>query len=222
MTAKTIVVIPAWNEEKHIEQIVKKTKKIITHVLVVDDGSKDNTGALAKKAGARVLVQQQNSGKGAAARAGCDDASKNKYANIILMDADGQHKPKDIPRFLRKLQTNDIVFGYREQSKDAPWLLTLGNWGLTQISHLLFGINIKDTQCGYRAFTREAYEQIRWENNHYGMESEMIYRAKGLKYTQIPIKRIYLDKTKGAGLLDGFFKIFPLMIQLKIKGKRRT
>ncbi len=220
MNQKTIVVIPAWNEAKYIGSVVEKTKKINPLVLVVDDGSKDNTTSIAKEKGAIVISHKKNKGKGAAARTGCDYALQKGFDNIILMDADGQHLPKDIPRFIRMLNKNDIVFGYRERNKNSPRILTLGNWGLTLISQILFGMKIKDTQSGYRAFSKKAYQQIRWNSNDYGMESEMIYKAKGLAYAQIPIKRIYLDKNKGTSPIDGFFKIFPQMIKWKCSKKK--
>jgi len=215
---KTIIIIAAWNEEKYIEKVVQQTKKIHSKVLVVDDGSTDKTAALAKKAGALVLTHKKNKGKGAAARTGCDYAIQKAYDTIILMDADGQHLPSDIPRFLKALKGNDIVFGYRTQSKKAPLILTIGNWGLNTLMWIIFGVHIKDSQSGYRAFTAKAYKQIRWKSNDYGMESEMIYRAKGLQYKQIAIQRIYLDKTKGTNPLDGF-KILWKMIGWKLKGK---
>ncbi len=215
---KAIVIIPAWNEEKYIEQVVKKVKKIHSSVLVVDDGSTDKTTKLAKKAGAIVLTQKRNKGKGAAARKGCDYALKNGFDTIILMDADGQHLPKDIPRFIKALKGKDMVFGCREKNKYAPWVLTIGNWGLTILTRILFGMNIKDTQSGFRAFTTKAYKQLRWKSNDYGMESEMIFRAKGLDYTEIEIKRIYLDRTKGTSPIHGF-RILKQMIAWKLKGR---
>lgn len=214
---KVAVIIPAWNESKHIYGVVKRTKKIHSDIIVVDDGSKDKTTEIAKSAGAIVLTHILNMGKGAAAKTGCDYAYKQGYDVMILMDADGQHLPEDIPRFLKELQKKDIVFGYREANKNAPLVMTFGNWVLTTMSKLFFGMSLHDTQSGYRAFTRKAYKKIRWKSTDYAMESEMIYRAQGLRFTQIPIKRIYLDNEKGTTVMHGI-KIGWQMTKWKFLG----
>lgn len=214
---KVAIVIPAWNESKHIYDVVKRTQKVVSDIIVVDDGSKDNTTELAKKAGATTLTHIINMGKGAAAKTGCDFAYKKGYDILILMDADGQHMPEDIPRFLKALEKKDIVFGYREQNKNAPIIMTFGNWFLTTASQILFGMAIKDTQSGFRAFTKKAYKKIKWNSTDYAMESEMIYRAQGLKFSQIPIKRIYLDNEKGTTVWHGI-KIGWQMLKWKLIG----
>ena len=155
-------------------------------------------------------------GKGCAARTGCDYAYKEGYEQIVLMDADGQHNPNDTPRFLKELEKVDLVFGYRKGGK-APFVLRFGNWGLTWLTKILFGMAIIDTQSGFRAFNRKAYRQIKWKSSGYGMESEMIYRAKGLKYSQIPIKKIYLDVDKGTTAIHGV-KIGIQMLKWKLFG----
>ena len=214
---KVAVIVPAWNESKHIFDVVKRTKKVISDVIVIDDGSIDNTTEMAKLAGATVLTHIINMGKGAAAKTGCDYAYKKEFDIFIMMDADGQHLPEDIPRFLKALEKKDIVFGYRENNKNAPLVLTFGNWVLTRSSEILFGMPLKDTQSGFRAFTRKAYKKIRWTAVDYAMESEMIYKAQGLKFKQIPIKRIYLDNTKGTTISHGI-KIAWQMLRWKIFG----
>ena len=97
-------VIPAYNEEKNIANIVKKTKKYVNDVVVVDDGSKDKTKELGEKAGAVVLRHILNLGKGAALKTGCDYAFKRGAEYVIALDADAQHNPYDIPRFIEKLK----------------------------------------------------------------------------------------------------------------------
>lgn len=200
---KFTIIIPAHNEAKHISQVVKHTQKFAEHIIVVNDGSRDETACLARQAGATVISHIVNLGKGAAAKTGCDFAYTQGYEAMVLMDADGQHLPEDIPRFLEALKRKDIVFGYRKTARDAPVLMNLGNWGLTQLSKLLFSMDIYDTQSGYRAFTKRAYRKIRWNARDYAMESEMIFRARGLRHAQIPIKRIYLDTAKGTTIFNG-------------------
>lgn len=222
MAKKIAAIMPAWNEEKHISEVIKRVKavaiknKLELDLIVVDDGSTDNTSKESKKAKADfVLKHIINLGKGNAARTGCDFAYKEKYTTIILMDSDGQHEPEDIPRFLEALKNTDIVYGYRTSEGKSPMLMNIGNWGLTFLTKIMFGSKIRDTQSGYRAFRKKIYKQIRWESKQYGMETEMIVNAKGLKYKEIPIKTIYLDNYKGTTPVHGI-KILIQMIKWKL------
>ncbi len=213
-------VVPAYNEEKHISQLLKKLKKYIPkeNIVVVDDGSRDKTYILARKNNVNVLRHIVNMGKGAALKTGCDFAIKQNAKKIIAIDADLQHDPKEIPRFLRTLNNTDIVFGYRKLDKKMPFILRFGNWFISKSVKLLYNINLRDTQCGYRAFTVDAYKKIRWRALDYSMESEMIANIgkKHLRYKEIPIETIYSDKYKGTTVIDGIKIIFN-MILWKIK-----
>ena len=212
----TAVIIPAHNEQKHIARVVKKSLNYADEVIVVNDGSQDKTEKQALDAGATVLTHCTNLGKGAAVKTGCDYAYK-KFTVLVLMDADEQHRPEDIPRFLEELQTHDIVFGEREKMGKAPLAMKLGNWFFTTMNDLLFSMPIQDTQSGFRAFKSTVYPQIRWESCGYTMESEMIFRARGLKYTEITIPRIYHDHAKGTTVLHGI-PIFLSMLRWRLFG----
>jgi glycosyltransferase involved in cell wall biosynthesis len=199
------VVIPAYNEENSIQQVISETKKYISNIIVVDDGSKDKTFEKAKKENVIVLKHILNLGKGAALKTGCDYAIKHGASHIIALDADTQHEPLQIPDFFKELENVDVVLGYRKLNKEMPSILKLGNWFINKMTKLLYGITLHDTQCGYRAFTADAYKQIKWKASNYSMESEMIANIgkKRLKYKEIPIKTIYADKYKGTTLIDG-------------------
>lgn len=222
---KISVVLSAYNEEKHIVQVIRRIKqvrkknKLNLDIIIANDGSSDRTEKLAKKENVIVLNHIINLGKGAVAKTGCDYAYKKGYNIIILMDSDGQHEPEDIPRFLTKLKDVDIVFSYRKGG-NSPFFMNIGNFGLTVMSKILFGKGVRDTQSGFRAFKREAYPKIRWISSNYEMESEMIYRSKGLTYAQIPIKKIYHDKNKGTTISDGL-KIGYTMIKWTLFGGKQ-
>ena len=185
-------VIPAYNEEKNIIRIITKTKKYVDKVVLVDDGSKDRTMEFGRKSGAIVLRHILNLGKGAALKTGCDYAAKKGAEYIVVLDADAQHNPDNIPKFIDKLKKYDIVFSYRKTSKDMPLVLRFGNWFISSIVKVLYKIKLNDTQCGFRAFSSKAYKKIRWNSSDYSMESEMISRAgrQRLKYVQVPIETI--------------------------------
>ncbi len=202
---KAWIIIPANNEEKNIAEVVKKSKKFSENVVVVDDGSDDKTSDIAAREGACVLKHIVNLGKGAALKTGCEYAVKKGAGKIVVLDADGQHNPKEIPNFINALNKADIVFGYRRLNKKMPFVLRFGNWFIFFVTKLLFGLKIADTQCGYRAFNSDAYKKIRWDSMDYSMESEMIANAgkHKLSYVQVPIDTIYSDSYKGTTVIDG-------------------
>ena len=211
------VIIPAYNEEKLIGKVIKKTKRYINNIVVVDDGSKDKTYDVAVRAKVNSLKHIVNLGKGAAIKTGCEFAIKNGAELLILLDADAQHDPNAIPNFLKCLKNADIVFGYRKPSKQMPLILRYGNCFINKATKLLYNIDLRDTQCGYRALTKKAYKKIKWEASDYSLESEIIANVgkKRLKYKEIPIQTIYSDKYKGTTVLDGI-KIVLNMIWWKI------
>ena len=212
MENKIFVVIPAYNEENNIQKVISEAKKYISNIIVVDDGSKDKTSKEAKKENIIVLKHIINMGKGAALKTGCDYAIKQGADKIIVLDADAQHEPSQIPIFINELNDANIVLGYRSLSKEMPFILKLGNWFINKTIKLLYGINLHDTQCGYRAFTADAYKKIRWKVSNYSMESEMIANIgkRNLKYKEIPIKTIYADKYKGTTIIDGIKIVYNL------------
>ena len=214
MKKKIFAIIPAYNEEKNIANVINETKKYVDKVVVVDDGSKDRTEEIAKKSNAIVLRHLVNLGKGAALKTGCDYAAKNKAEIIIAVDADAQHDPKEIPNFLKKIKKYDIVLAHRKLNKNMPLVLKFGNWFINKTINLLYSIKIKDSQCGYRAFTAKAYKKLRWRASDYSMESEIIAKIGKYKlsYAEIPIETIYSDKYKGTTVLDGIKIVFNLLL----------
>lgn len=204
---KTAVVIAAYNEAKHIAAVVKGVRAAgYTWIIVVDDGSRDHTAELAKKAGATVLKHIINCGKGAAMKTGADYAAEEKADVIVFLDGDGQHDPKEIPRFMAEIRAgNDIVFSYRRQARHMPLARRLGRWTLTHAVTALYRVRLQDILCGYRAATRRGYRNVRWHSSGYGVESEMVALTgkHRLRYSQIPINTIYHDRYKGMTVIDG-------------------
>lgn len=202
---KGCVIIPARNEGERLWQVLEQTKSYCDTIIVVDDGSSDHTIAEAQRAGVTVLRHRVNLGKGAALKTGCDYAILHGAEQIVVMDADGQHDPKEIPLFLQALEQSDIAFGSRQVPETMPLILKFGNTFMSTMLKMLYGMNITDSQCGYRSFTAGAYKKIRWDATNYYVESEMIINAgrKKLRHTQIPIETIYSDNYKGTTVWDG-------------------
>lgn len=214
MKSKVFVVIPAHNEEKHIGGIVRQIKKYVDNVVVVDDGSKDRTKAIAKKSKAVVLRHIVNLGKGVAVKTGCDYAVKHNADFLIIIDADAQHDPGEIPKFLGSIKKQDVVLAYRKINRNMPLVLRFGNWFINKTIRFLYGVKIRDSQCGYRAFTADAYKKLRWKASDYSMESEMIAKIGkyNLSYAEVPIETIYSDKYKGTTIVDGIKIVFNLLL----------
>jgi len=207
------VIIPAHDEEKSIKGTITKAKRHSFNIVVVDDGSKDRTAEICTHEKVTLLHHKVNLGKGAALKTGCDYALTQGAKNIVVIDADGQHDPNLIPFFFKELENAEIVFSHRERSKNMPLVLKLGNIFINKFLTLLYGVKINDSQCGYRAFTADAYHKVRWNANDYFMETEMIINAgkAKLKYTQIPIETVYNDKFKGTTVKDGVLIIMKMI-----------
>ncbi|MCC7575031.1 glycosyltransferase family 2 protein [Candidatus Woesearchaeota archaeon] len=211
---KVFVVLPGFNEEKHVKKVVESVKEEgFLNIVYVDDGSFDSSVDEALSAGVVVLRHRVNLGKGAATRTGCDFAVSKGARVIVLMDSDGQHEAKDIKKFVSALKGNDVVFGFREFGRDMPFTMRLGNIFLTRVSKFLFSMSVRDTQSGFRCFSSDAYKKIRWFSSDYGMESEMIARASkhGLKFSEVKIRTIYHDAHKGTTPLDGVKILFNML-----------
>lgn len=207
------VVIPAHNEGERIADVLRRTTLACAEeqatVFVVDDGSHDATAAIAKREGARVLRHRINLGKGAALLTGAEAACAAGFSFIVVIDADGQHDPADIPRLLRPLRQGDVdlVLTRRQFSREMPLPMRLGNRLLSQLFRVLFGMRVLDTQCGLRAFTAPAFQQMRWSPSGYAVETEMLVRASRtrLRVTEMDIKTVYHDRYKGTTPLDGMW-----------------
>lgn len=204
------VIIPAHNEEKNIKQIIQGAKKYTNNIIVVDDGSKDQTYNKAKNSGDNIIVLRHkiNLGKGAALKTGCEAAIKLGAQMLVAIDGDNQHDPDDIPKLVDKLtkENLDIVFGSRQFSKNAPLIRAWGNKITAEIVKILSGISLSDVLSGFRVFTPQTYKKIVWQSQDYSVEVEMVINVgkKKLKYAEIPIKTIYKDNYKGMDIINGF------------------
>lgn len=203
---KIFIVIPAHNEAERIGNVLKDLMKIKLPIIVVDDGSSDNTYKIALKYNITLLKHKINLGKGAALKTGCDHAFSSGAEAVIIMDSDGQHKVEDLSKFIIELEekTYEIIFGSRNLNFGVPFVRFIGNKSASVLVAFLFGIYVSDLICGFRAFTKKGYERLRWQSSGYGVETEMVVRAGklGLRYCEIPVETIYLDKFKGVTILD--------------------
>jgi len=194
---KTLIVIPAYNEELTIGSVVALAKKY-GDVLVVDDGSKDRTSKIAREVGAVVVKHEVNKGKGQALKTGFDYALENDYDVVVCIDADGQHNPEEIPLLLRPILEDkaELVIGSRYLNgahKNIPLYRRFGLWVLNTTTTLASGAKITDSQSGFRALNRKALKSLNLNSSGYNVESEMINQLseKGLRITEVPINVRY-------------------------------
>src|SRR3989344_2072584 len=154
---KLIVIIPAYNEEKTIKEVIKGLKeKGYNDIIVVDDGSPDKTFELASKEKVKVYRHIINRGLGGALNTGITAALRENADFIVTFDADGQHDVDDIEKLVKALEEGyDVAIGNRI-NKEMPFLRSLGNRGLDFVTWMLFGIKVKDSQSGLRMFSRKA------------------------------------------------------------------
>ncbi|MBS3056699.1 MAG: glycosyltransferase family 2 protein [Candidatus Aenigmarchaeota archaeon] len=206
-----IALIPAYNEEKTVYTIVRECLRYVDEAVVINDASFDNTAEMAKKAGAKVINHDVNKGLGYAIRTGLEYAKKRKPAIVITIDADGQHEPEDIPRFIGKINEGyDFVLGSRNLRK-YPFIKKIGNFFLNKFTNFISGTNLKDTESGFRAFRGSILPRFYLISDRYQIATEIVFEVgrNNLKAANIPIKSpIYV---KGVRVRDGIQSFIFLM-----------
>ena len=196
MIRRVIALIPAYNEVARVGEVVTKARPQVDEVIVVDDGSDDGTAAAAEKAGARVLRHEQNRGKGVAIATALDYFSRSDAEFAILLDADGQHDPAEIAKFVETAgrEQADIVVGTRMgDTGDMPVVRRLTNEFTSWVTSKLAGQRIPDSQCGYRLLRRNILGDLRLSTARFETETEMLIQAAraGHRIISIPIRTIY-------------------------------
>ena len=215
--SKIIAAIPAFNEEQYIGTIVLKARQYVSEVIVVDDGSTDQTARVARLAGATVIQHEQNKGCGASIQTLLAEARKRGPDILVLLDADTQHNPDEIPQLIRPIgEGYDLVIGSREEQADkTPRYRRIGQKILFYLSRILSREKLADTESGFRALSREAISKLKIQESGFAVEAEMIARAKDnhLKITQVPISNIY---TKDGSTLNPVRHGFGVLIRIVV------
>lgn len=201
MAKKTFIIIPAFNEGSVIKSVISDIKKQgYKSIIVVDDGSTDDTFLKSNSQKVYLLKHFINRGKGAAIVTGINAAMYLNADYIITMDADGQHEPKDLKKIEMSLKKGyDVVLGYRDLVKDkAPILRVFANFIANILVYILYGINVKDSQSGLRGYSKKAVLAMNISSERYEFDSYIIRemaKAK-LKYKEVPIKIYYTEYSK--------------------------
>ncbi len=217
--------IPAFNEEPFIADVVTRTRKQVDHCIVVDDGSTDGTAAKAEAAGAEVIEHEHNRGKGAAIKTALQWLIASPgFSHAILLDGDGQHAPEEIERF-RKIAATDtarLVVGNRmENTREMPAVRRLVNWYMSWEISRVCGQQIPDSQCGFRMVQRELAPQLLSSTNAFDYETEMLFVASrlGEKIAAVPVSTIYGDETSKIRPLQDTIAFFKLLARYRMMRK---
>jgi glycosyltransferase involved in cell wall biosynthesis len=225
--SQTAAVIPAYQDEKHIGDIVRRTRERVGHVLVVDDGSSDQTAQRAREAGAEVIVHAQNRGKGEAIKTGLghwlaaaspsSGGLDREVTWVSLLDSDGQHLPEEIDRFLSAAASATLpTFLIGNRMNDVahmPFIRRIVNRYMSNQISRLCGQKIPDTQCGYRMVDRQLIPELLGGGHRFDYETEVLIIAsrKGYRIESVPISTVYSDEVSKIRPLRDAIRFFKLM-----------
>jgi predicted exporter len=193
---RTAALIPAFNEAPHVAAVIEGLRGTVDHVMVVDDGSTDGTGARALASGAEVLTLPRNSGKGLALRTGLDALAARDFTHVLLLDGDLQHLPGEAPRLIDAARTSgaDLILGERSFNREAmPGSRYHANRLGTRALSGFLGLPLRDTQCGFRVVRLSALRNLRLRGRGYEIETEMLVKLwrRGARIGTVSISAVY-------------------------------
>jgi glycosyltransferase involved in cell wall biosynthesis len=193
---KLIAVIPAFNEAARVGPVVRQSRSFVEMVVVVDDGSRDDTAAVAEAAGAQVVRHEQNRGKGAAIQTGLRYLQESGADAAVFLDADGQHDPNEIPRLAAAAEATGAVIVVGSRMADVTAMPRVRLWTnrfMSWLTSKLARQAVADSQCGYRLVRREVVADLRFSTAHFETETEMLIQAgrAGHRMVSVPVRTIY-------------------------------
>jgi len=192
-------IIPAFNEQASIGVVARQTRQYVDEVVVVDDGSVDQTAHEAEAAGVTCLRLAKNQGKGAAMRAGLEWALARDFDWLLFLDGDGQHRPQDIPSLIHAASQScaEMVIGVRNFDLGRmPRHRFLSNSLGSRVASLLVGRPIRDSQCGFRLVRADALRRVRLRGRKYEIEMEILIKLirNGARVEHAPVQLVYTDR----------------------------
>ncbi len=209
--------MPAYNEEHYIAEMITQVKQYADEVIVVNDGSTDNTTQIATDIGAMVISHRKNLGHGAAIISILSEAKKRTFDVLVTIDADTQHSPNDIPNLIKPiLEGYDLVIGSRRR-EDVPKYRYLGGRVLSFLTQILSGEKVSDSQSGFRAYSPKAVAELWLKETGTAWCSEMISEAtkKNLRIVEVPISIKYTkDGATLNPVVQGFYTLFRITVMI--------
>lgn len=208
------VIIPAYNEEKNIENVIERVKRTGNYeIIIVDDGSSDKTAEIALKKGVKVISQKQNKGKASACIKGVENAKSSK---IVFIDADMQLKPEEIPLFVKALDSCDLAIGVRDMKK-IPFQRRLSNIVARYFVKMKTGQKFSDVLCGFRGIRNDKIKKMKFSGKGYEFETEMIFEAvkNKMKIKEVPVSVNY-ESYRGMSIINSIKLLIFIIKQKKI------
>ena len=224
--SQAAAVIPAYQDEKHIGDIVRRTRERLDHVLVIDDGSSDQTAQRAREAGAEVIVHDENRGKGEALKTGLGHWFDQEVTWVSLLDSDGQHLPEEIDRFVAAVaaatRPSFLIGNRMNDLARMPFIRRVVNRYMSRRISRVCGQEIPDTQCGFRMLERQLIPELLGGGHRFDYETEVLIIAsrKGYRIESVPITTVYTDQVSKIHPLRDAFRFFKLMWRYRKRGTR--
>jgi glycosyltransferase involved in cell wall biosynthesis len=215
--SRIAAVIPAYQEEKHVGEVAQRTRAQLENVLVVDDGSTDATAERARSSGVDVVIHPQNRGKGESIKTGLRYWLERGSEYVVLLDADGQHLPEEISRFVDSAASESnakIFIGSRMNDATAmPLVRRIVNRYMSGEISRVCGQQIPDTQCGFRMLHRDIIPEVLSGASRFEYETEMLIIAsrKGHRVASVPITTVYSDEVSSINPVRDTMRFFKLM-----------
>jgi glycosyltransferase involved in cell wall biosynthesis len=229
---KTVIGIPAFNEEENIAKIITKLKRLSYSIIVCNDGSSDMTREISEELGVTVINHPKNLGYGSAIRSIFTKAVELDFDILVTFDADGQHKTSDIKSVLKQIQDDnaDIVIGSRfsnDESNEVPTYRKIGIKAITALANTTSDNKITDSQSGFRAYNKKTLNQIIPSDTGMGASTEILIKAnkQNLRIIEVPITVLYQGDTSthnpashGASVIMSTMKFISIEHPLKFYG----
>jgi glycosyltransferase involved in cell wall biosynthesis len=217
---RVAALVPAYEAASHLGPVLERLAGVHPreHTLVVDDGSRDGTGAVARDLGVQVLTFPENRGKGYALLAGFEALAG--YDGVVTLDADGQHPPECLPLFVRAAESGvDLVLGVRVRTPDMPSHRRFGNAFSSGWATWIAGQRVADSQCGYRLYGGEVLRRTPVRPGRYELETEIVVRAArlGFRLGEVEIPTVYGDEQSQLSTLRDVPRITGVLLRLTLE-----
>jgi len=219
---RVVAVIPCYNTESHIAEVVTRTLPYVDQVIVVDDGSTDDTAEVAKRVGAEVIGHKRNTGYGEAIKTGFREAQRNDNDILVTIDGDGQNNPDEIPLLLESILGGeaDLVIGSRflSNNHNMPSYRNFGIRVITWLWNVFSKIKVSDSQSGFRAYNKTLFKDLTLSENGMSISIEILEKARRKRVTiiEVPVSCHYTHSTISSNAIKHGLRVSLSIIRIRL------